>query len=182
MSMSQALRESYASGSTDTVDVETVELDHASSDGPLRLVRSVDSTYGNPGDVVYLPLVQGGPKEPHYICAFSVLTPGADSDGPTDGQLRIDNVSDSVQSLLENIIGYNQPVYVSFRFYSMFPGGLDSVTGPDDDAFSGLEMTEVNLDEGSCSGTIAWPDGRQQNVPSGPDAFFDRNNYPALFT
>jgi hypothetical protein len=45
-----------------------------------------------------------------------------------------------------------------------------------------LEMTAVEISADSAEGTIAWPDGRQQNVPSGPDAFFDRASYPALFS
>ena len=34
----------------------------------------------------------------------------------------------------------------------------------------------------SAGGAISWPDGRRENVPSGSTAFFDRANYPALFT
>jgi hypothetical protein len=43
-------------------------------------------------------------------------------------------------------------------------------------------MTAVEISADSAEGTIAWPDGRQQTVPSGPDAFFDRASYPALFS
>ncbi|CAO4174952.1 HK97 family phage prohead protease [Methylorubrum populi] len=59
---------------------------------------------------------------------------------------------------------------------------FERVTGPDDDSFSGLEMTAVEVSADSAEGAIAWPDGRQQSVPSGPNAFFDRSSYPALFT
>ncbi|WP_455989365.1 hypothetical protein [Methylorubrum extorquens] len=111
-----------------------------------------------------------------------MIGPGADSDGPTEGKIRIDNVSDLLHGLLKGAIGYDQAIRVTIRFYRVLPGQIDKVAGPDDDSFSGLEMTAVELSADSAEGTIAWPDGRQQNVPSGPDTFFDRSSYPALFT
>lgn len=182
MTVSAALREAYASGDEEGVVVETVEVDHASLDGPIRLVRNVDGALGEPGETLSLPLVAGGPPVPHLLCAFELIAPGADSDGPTEGKLRLDNVSDVLHALLKNVVGYNEAIRVTFRFYLVLPGHLDAVTGPDDDSFSGLEMTAVEVSADSAEGSIAWPDGRQQNVPSGPNAFFDRASYPALFT
>lgn len=182
MTVSAALREAYASGDDECVVVETLEVDHASLDDAIRLVRNVDGGLGEPGETLSLPLVEGGPRVPHLLCAFEVIGPGADSDGPTDGKIRIDNVSDILHDLLKGAIGYDAAIRVTIRFYRVLPGQLDAVTGPDDDSFSGLEMTAVEISADSAEGTIAWPDGRQQNVPSGPDAFFDRASYPALFT
>ena len=182
MTVSAALREAYASGDDEGVVIETVEVDHASLDGPIRLVRNVDGQLGEPGEAMSLPVETDGPRLPHLLCAFEVIGPGADADGPTEGKIRIDNVSDLLHGLLKGAIGYDQAIRVTIRFYRVLPGQIDAVTGPDDDSFSGLEMTAVEISADSAEGTIAWPDGRQQNVPSGPDAFFDRANYPALFT
>ncbi|SOR28437.1 conserved protein of unknown function [Methylorubrum extorquens] len=182
MTVSAALRETYASGDDECVVVETLEVDHASLDGPIRLVRNVDSELGEPGETLNLPIVTGGPRVPHLFCAFELIAPGADSDGPTEGKIRMDNVSDLFHELLKGAIGYDAAIRVTIRFYRVLPGRLDEVAGPDDDSFTGLEMTAVEISADSAEGTIAWPDGRQQNVPSGPDAFFDRSSYPALFT
>ncbi|MCP2080759.1 UNVERIFIED_ORG: hypothetical protein J2W74_001945 [Methylorubrum zatmanii] len=182
MTLSAALREAYASGDDEGVIVETLEVDHASLDAAILMIRNVDGQLGEPGETVNLPLVEGGPRVPHLLCAFEVIGPGADSDGPTEGKIRMDNVSDLFHELLKGAIGYDQAIRVTIRFYRVLPGRLDAVTGPDDDSFTGLEMTAVELSADSAEGTIAWPDGRQQNVPSGPDAFFDRTSYPALFT
>ena len=182
MTVSAALRETYASGDDEGIVIETLEVDHASLDAAIRLVRNVDGQLGEPGETMSLPIEAGGPRLPHLLCAFEVIGPGADSDGPTDGKIRIDNVSDLLHGLLKGAIGYDQAVRVTIRFYRVLPGRLDEVTGPDDDSFTGLEMTAVEISADSAEGTIAWPDGRQQNVPSGPNAFFDRANYPALFT
>jgi hypothetical protein len=182
VTLSAALRESYASGDEEGVIVETLEIDHASLDAAILLVRNVDSALGDPGDTVGLPLEEGGPKVPHLLCAFEVITPGADADGPTEGKLRIDGASHVIHDLLRGAIGYNEEIRVTLRFYRVLPGALAAVTGPDDDSFSGLEMTAVDLSAERAEGTIAWPDGRQQNVPTGPHAFFNRDEYPGLFT
>lgn len=182
MTLSAALRESYASGDTEGVIIDTVELDHASLDEAIRLAMNVDSALGEPGDTISLPLYEGGPKVPHRLCAFGVVRPGADADGPTDGKLQIDNVSDLVHDLLKGAIGYNESILVSFRQYRVLPGQINAVTGPDEDTLSGMEMTDVQLGADQAEGVISWPDGRQQNVPTGPHAFFNRDEYPGLFT
>ncbi|GJD58154.1 DUF1833 family protein [Methylobacterium dankookense] len=182
MTVTAALREAYASGDTEGVVIETLEIDHASLDAAIRLVRNVDSQLGQPGDTLALPVEAGGARLPHLLCAFDVVAPGADSDGPTEGRIRIDAVSHLIHGLLKGVIGYNEAIRVTIRFYRVLPGQIDAVTGPDDDSFDGLEMTTVDLSAERAEGTIAWPDGRQQNVPSGPNAFFDRDQYPALFS
>lgn len=182
MTLSAALAEAYASGDEDGVILTTCEVDHPSLDEAIRLVRNVDSDLGAPGDTLALPLVEGGPRVPHRLCAFTLIPPGADTDGPTDGKLQIDNVSDLLHDLMRGVVGYNEPITLAFRQYRVLPGGLDAVTGPDDDDLTGLEMTRFDVSAERAEGTLAWPDGRQVNVPTGPDAFFDRGSYPALFT
>jgi hypothetical protein len=182
MTMKQALREAYASGDAEGVTITSVEVDHASLKAPIRLVRNVDSELGEAGDTIELPLEQGGPKLAHRLCAFTLVAPGADTDGPTDGKFEIDNVSDQLHELMEGLIGYDEPITLAFRQYQVLPGQIAAITGPDDDTMTGLEMTQISLNADRAEGTIAWPDGRQQNVPTGPNAFFDRASYPALFT
>ncbi|MCJ2032882.1 DUF1833 family protein [Methylobacterium sp. J-068] len=182
MTLKQALQEAYASGDADGVIVTTLEVDHASLDTAILLVQNVDSELGEPGDALALPLEEGGPKVPHLLCAFSIIAPGADQDGPTEGKLQIDNVSGLLHDLMKGVIGYNEAIRITFRQYRVLPGQFAAVTGPDDDTLTGLEMTAFDLSADRAEGTIAWPDGRQQNVPTGPNAFFDRDSYPGLFT
>lgn len=182
MTLKQALREAYASGDEEGIVVTTLEVDHASLDAAILLVQNVDSELGEPGDTLSLPLFEGGPKVPHLLCGFSIVAPGADQDGPTEGKLQIDNVSDILHELMKGVIGYNESIRITFRQYLVLPGQFDAVTGPDDDTLTGLEMTSVEISAERAEGTIAYPDGRQVNVPTGPNAFFNRDSYPALFT
>ncbi|WP_245296356.1 DUF1833 family protein [Methylorubrum extorquens] len=104
-----------------------------------------------------LPIEAGGPRLPHLLCAFELIAPGAHSDGPTEGKIRMDNVSDLFRELLKGAIGYDQAIRVTIRFYRVLPGRLDEVTSPDD-SFTGLDMTAVEISADSAEGTIAWPD------------------------
>ncbi|MFE1598180.1 DUF1833 family protein [Methylobacterium sp. ID0610] len=182
MTLKLALQEAYASGDEEGVIIDTVQIDHPSLDAPIYLACNIDSALGDPGDTIGLPIVEGGPKVPHLLCAFGVIRPGADEDGPTDGKLQIDNASDLLHDLLKNAVGYDAEVLVTFRAYRVLPGHLDDVTGPDDDTLSGLELTQFEVTAAQAEGTLSWPDGRQQNVPTGPHAFFDRDEYPSLFS
>ncbi|KQP36700.1 DUF1833 family protein [Methylobacterium sp. Leaf100] len=182
MTLSAALAEAYASGDEEGVILTTCEVDHPSLDAAILLVQNVDSDLGAPGDTLALPLFEGGPRLPHQLCAFTLIPPGADMDGPTDGKLQIDNVSDLLHELMRGVVGYNEAITIGFRQYRVLPGQLDAVTGPDDDDLTGLEMTRFDISAERAEGTIAWPDGRQLNVPTGPNAFFARDDYPALFS
>ncbi|MCJ2009810.1 DUF1833 family protein [Methylobacterium sp. J-092] len=181
MTLSRALQEAYASGDEDGIEITTLEIDHPSLDVAIRLAANVDSLLGDPGDTIGLPIAGGGPKVPHLLCAFTLVRPGADQDGPTDGKIQIDNVSDLLHDLLKGVIGYDAPITVGFRQYRVMPGQLDAVSAPDED-IAGLQMTTVEVDANRSEGTIAWPDGRTQNVPTGPNAFFSRSDYPGLFS
>ncbi|CAO4181980.1 DUF1833 family protein [Methylorubrum populi] len=181
MTLKAALAESYASGDEDGVVVTAAQIDHESFETPIYVVTGLDTATGEPAETIGLPTEEGGPPVPHTPCAFSFVRTGADHDGPTDGKVQIDNVSDQLHGPLKGAIGYNEPIQVTFRQYRVLPGALAAVTGPDE-VIEGLLLTTVDLTADTAEGTLSWPDGRDQNVPTGPNAFFDRATYPGLFT
>lgn len=180
MSVSLALQEAYASGDEEGIVLTTAEIDHASFDAPIRIVSGVDGAAGDEDDLIPLPLVAGGQPIGHKPCAFGLTRPGHDEDGPTDARVRIDNVSALLQEPLKLALGYNLPIHVTFRQYRVLPGQLGAVHGPDE-VIEGLLLSRVVLQPDTAEGTLSWPDGRSQNVPTGPNAFFDRSEYPGLF-
>ncbi|MCJ2009186.1 DUF1833 domain-containing protein [Methylobacterium sp. J-092] len=149
-------------------------------DTPIMVVAGVDDPTGDPDGKVYLPLEEGAEPVAHTPCDFGFTRPGADRDGPTDGKLQIDNASDLLQDALKAAMGYNEPILITFRVYCFLPGELEAVTGPDE-VIEGLRLDTVDLTADSAEGALSYLDGRTQNVPTGPDAFFDRENYPGLF-
>lgn len=178
MTISAALEEAYASGDEEGVTLTTAEIDHPGFDEPVRVVTGADDL---DGDVtIDLPLEEGGEKVPHKAVAFALTRPGADKDGPTEGKIRIDNVSDQLEGPLKQALGYEEPILITFRQYRFLPGQIDLLTGPDEE-IPGLILSEVQLSYDAAEGTVSYPDGRLVNVPTGPDAFFDRETYPGLF-
>lgn len=178
MSVSAAIEEAYASGDTSSTIVTSAQIDHASFTEPFMVVAGFD-----PADidaVIYLPLTEGGPKIPHHPCGFTFIRGGHDKDGPTDARAIIDNVSGMLSDLLSGAIGYNSPIIITFRQYIVSPAGPGPISGPDEE-IAGMQMRRVDLYEDRAEGTLSWPDGRTANVPTGPNAFFDVDNYPALF-
>lgn len=182
MALSAAVQEAYASGDALGVVLLAAEITHPTFAVPIRVVAGVDGPTGvAPEDrVVLLPTAVSGIAVAHIPCAFEFTPPGADQDGPTDAKVRIDNVSDLLEEHLRGAVGYDAPVLITFRTYIVTPGELDQVTGPDDE-IDGLELRVVTLNAESAEGTLQYPDGRQVSVPTGPNAFFTRDEYPGLF-
>lgn len=168
---SQALAELYASGG-DAVELVGVELSHPSLAAPIRVVANVR-------DDMQLPLVIGNPATAlHTACAFQVTLPGQDEDGPTDAKVRIDNVSGLLRQPLRDAIGANMPISVLIRTYICEPPTLTPVL---EDVIGPLQLKSVTLTATTAEGTLTLEDGRTVNFPTGPNAFFDLANYPALF-
>lgn len=181
MSVSLAIAEAYASGDTAGVVLTAASLDHPSFDAPIYVAAGIEAPDGDPDGKIMLPTEEGGPPVAHTPCAFTFIRPGADRDGPTEGRVQMDNVSDLLQGPLKNAVGYNESISVTFRQYRVLPGRLAQVTGPDE-IIEGLLLSTVDLKADTAEGTLAYEDGRMQNVPTGDDAFFDRENYPGLFS
>jgi hypothetical protein len=174
--LSRAMAESYASGDAEGVTLTAASLDHPSFAAPIYVVAGIDAPADDPGGTIPLPIEEGGEAVPHVPCAFTFIRPGTDHDGPTDGKVQIDNVSALLQGPLKGAVGYNEPIDVVFRQYRILPGRLDAVTGPDE-VIDGLLLSTVDL----RADALTYEAGRQQNVPTGDDAFFDRTSYPGLF-
>lgn len=180
MSLSAALEEFHASGGEDEVAVIAIEILHPGFE-PIRWVLRKEAEDGAEDEAIMLPLIEGGPKVAFSLCAFRLIAPGSDKDGPTDGKLQLDGVSGQLQAPLKAAQGFGEPIRVTFRTYLVSSlAELATVTGPDE-LLEGLELSNVSLTADMAEGSLTYSDGRNAAVPTGPDAFFDRENYPALF-
>lgn len=182
MTYSAAIEEYYASGGEDGLAVPAIEIQHPAWSGPILWVSKVEDPTGDEAATIDLPLTEGGQKTAHVMGAFTIVHPGQDKDGPTDGKIRLDGVSAELQEPLRAAQGFSEPIRVTLRTY--LASSLDELraaTGPDE-IVSDLELASVSVTADVVEGTLTYRDGRNLNVPTGDNAFFDRENYPALFT
>lgn len=182
MSLSAAIEEHYASGGEDGVAVPAIEFAHPAWAVPIRWVTKVEDPDGDETKTIDLPLILGGAKVAHVMGAFQIVHPGQDKDGPADGKIRLDGVSAELQEPLRAAQGFAEPVRVTIRSY--LASSLDELraaSGPDE-VIEDLELASVQVTADMAEGTLTYRDGRNLNVPTGDNAFFDRGNYPGLFT
>lgn len=180
MSYDDAMREAIASGSGRDTVLQVMELNHPGFTAPVRwvmIIGELNEDGENP--IISLPISPGNWQD-HVICFFSFIRPGAERDGPTEGRLRIDGVSSLAYNQLKQAVDYDAAISVTVREYVVGPGGISALTGPNS-TVEDLEFSDVTLDGSSATGKLEYPDGSQLNVPTGPNAFFDDENYPTLY-
>lgn len=175
------MQEAIASGTGNKTVIQTLQLDHPGFSDPVRWAMII----GEPIDIgvdptVLLPLGDGT-SAVHVLRFFSFIRPGAEKDGPTEGRLRIDGASGEIYAQLKLALSYDSPIRATAREYIVGPSGLAGLVGPDA-VIDDLELAEVSLDGSAAEGKLEYADGSQLNVPTGPHAFFDRVEYPTLYT
>lgn len=184
MSYNAAIEEQYASGGEDMASLTVAMLDHPAFPAPQYVLMQLG---GDPFDIAATVVLTdpSGAVIHAQPCAFRFIRPGADRDGPTDGNVSIDNVSGELEPLLRAASGSAEAVSVEFWQYVVEAPQLTTdytTLGPPDEVIDGLVMDSVTLTEATAKGTVRYEDGRQLAVPTGPNATFDRDNYPSLFT
>ena len=142
MTLSQELREIYASGKNDVV-LHTLELNHPSFGGPLYIVRDYVNLVAN--------LENSGPEVTFVTTAFSITPPQIDESGIKSLGISIDNVGREVIEKLELALdGGHNPITVTYRIYI-----ASDTTGPQNDPPLKLLLTNISVDNFTASGTAA---------------------------
>src|SRR5687767_13675088 len=108
MSLTQAIQEAYADPEVDDDIIDTLELDHPSFATPVRIVANADSDMN-------LPLEGARGIVLFQALPVSLVLQGFDDDGPTSGQLSIDNVSKKLQPYLKDAVKAGHPMQVIYR-------------------------------------------------------------------
>jgi Domain of unknown function (DUF1833) len=141
MSLTQAIQEAYADPEVDDDIIDTLELNHPSFETPVRIVANADSDMN-------LPLEGGRGIVLFQALPVSLVLQGFDDDGPTSGQLSIDNVSKKLQPYLKEAVKAGHPMQVVYRGYT-----TADLTQPGE-VRGGMLLSRVSLGPTSATGTL----------------------------
>lgn len=141
MSVTDAMREAYADPDAGDDIAHTLELDHASFPEPVRVIA-------NAFDDMSFPLAPGGNPVLFKACPVSITLQGVDDDGPTQGLLRIDNVSQILSPGLEAAVDAGVALTLIYRGYLM-----SDPFAPGDER-RGMFVQRVSLFATYATGTI----------------------------
>lgn len=164
MSLTEAMEEAYAANPAGEVVIETIELDHATFDDPVRIATGVEED-------IDLPLTLGGDPVTFKALQISVILPGVTADGPTPMRLRVDNVSSFLLPYLRSAIQSTTPITLTYRAYT-----TTDLTQPGD-VISGLELRDVSLSATSAESTVGF---REIELQAFPLSTYSQDDYPAL--
>ncbi|WP_046869354.1 DUF1833 family protein [Microvirga massiliensis] len=165
MSLTDAIQEAYADPDIDDVIIDTIELDHASFAEPVRIVCNVEQDMD-------LPINDGGLKARFIACGVKVTLQGFDDDGPTTGQLAVDNVSKLLQPHLKAAVKAGLPLNVTYRGYT-----VSDLSRPGE-VRGGLMLSKVSLGPTSATGTLETTSKADRQAF--PRLTYSLADYPAL--
>jgi hypothetical protein len=101
--LSQAIKEAYASAPVQDIIYHTLEIDHADFTQPVRVVHGWDSITAGGVDWVAMP--------------FELTLPEVSSIGPPTLQIRLDNVGRELMSGLESAAESSTPISITYRAF-----------------------------------------------------------------
>lgn len=157
--LSDAIKEAYASAPTDTVIYHTLELWHPAFTLPIRVVRDysnidamIEATAArDPGDVVAFTAY-----------AFDIVPPDVSADALPQCTIEIDNVSREILAQIDAAILQNMPIKVIYRAY-LSDALLD---GPENDPPLELTISRITATPLRISATAGFTNLLEQRFPS----------------
>ncbi len=141
MSLTQAIQEAYADPETDDDIIDTLELDHPSFATPIRIVANSESDMN-------LPLEAGRGIVLFQALSVSIALSGFNDDGPTSGQLSIENVSSKLRPYLKDAEKAGHPMTVVYRGYT-----TSDLSQPGE-VRGGMLLSRVTLGPTSATGVL----------------------------
>jgi len=167
--LSQALKEAYASAPTTQVAYHTLELYHPAFTAPIRVVRdfvdlsaTLESTA--PRDASQTVLFVG--------FAFDIVPPEVSATGVPQCQITIDNVSREIVSNLELAISSNQPITVIYRLFLS-----SDLSAPQNNPPMTLTVISMTADVFKVTATATFGDMVNRKFPS---QMYTLDTFPGL--
>jgi Domain of unknown function (DUF1833) len=156
--LSQAIREAYASAPNTDVAYHTLEIYHPSFTTPIRVVR----------DFVDLSakLESTAPRDAStYVTfvgyAFDIVPPEVSTTGVPQCQITIDNVSRDIMANLESAVTTSTPITVIYRMFLS-----SDLTGPQNNPPMALTIISISADVFKITATATFGDLVNKRFPS----------------
>ena len=156
--LTQALKEAYASAPDNTVAYHTLEIYHPAFSTPIRVVR----------DFVDLSarLESTAPRDASaYVTfvgyAFDIVPPEVSTAGVPQCQITIDNVSRDIMANLEAAIATNVPITVIYRMFLS-----TDLTAPQNNPPMALTIISIQADVFKITATATFGDLVNKRFPA----------------
>ena len=156
--LSQAIKEAYASAPNTSVAYHTLEIYHPSFTTPIRVVR----------DFVDLSarLESTAPRDAStYVTfvgyAFDIVPPEVSSTGVPSLQITIDNVARDIMANLELAVTTSTPITVIYRMFLS-----TDLTGPQNNPPMALTIISISADVFKVTATATFGDLVNKRFPS----------------
>lgn len=165
----QALKEAYASAPTNVIVLPTLELRHALWASPARVVcDKIDLSALLEADAPD----GAGTIVTFSACAFQSEPPES-SDKPPEIQIRIDNVSREISTLVDQAMGQRSPIEITYRTYIV----SDATTHGPHYVLNGLTLRRVSVTSTSVTGTATFGDYINRAFPR---VLYTAERFPGL--
>lgn len=156
--LSEAIKEAYASAPSNLIIYHTLEIRHPSFTQPIRIVRDIVDLVAtleadapaNPGETVTF-----------VRYAFDFIKPEVNSNGVPQMQITIDNVDRIIGASIEGALGSTDLVEVTYREYIS-----TDLTGPQNDPPITLQVMAVTVDMFKVTATCGFPDLMNRKFPT----------------
>lgn len=156
-SLSEALKEAYASADSNEVIYHTLEIRHAAFTQPIRVVRdNADLT---------ARLEASAPENPGEMVTFvgfgfDLTKPELSSSGVPQCTIEIDNVSRDILANIELAMTGVDPILVTYREYL-----ASDLEGPENDPPMTLTITSISADVFRVRAVASYPDISNRRFP-----------------
>lgn len=156
--LSQALKEAYASAPAGVFILETIELRHPTFDAPFRLVR--DSRDLNATLEADAPL-NGGEEVLFTAFPFQIRLPSISDRSIAEATVTIDNIGRELTDMIEKATESLQPIRLSYRPYLSTDTSAPHYNRP-----LHLTLTDIRVDVFRVQARAGFSDIANKNMPS----------------
>ena len=165
-SLSEALKEAYASAPANTIIYSTIEMWHSAFTTPIRVVRAYTD--------ITAQLESTAPRDPGAIVtfvafSFDITRPEVVSDSIPQITITIDNVSREVLANIEKTIGTYETIKIIYREYIGIDGNTSNLGqgyGPENNPPIELTVLGITADVHKITATAGFPNLNNKKFPT----------------